>query len=106
MEIKINCAWEPQEIYQLTQLRITHLFFETFSQGKQLEGKHLENKPRVHMLDREEDDSDEEIYPMFSVNHCPWKSPYMVDVELNRLKVRMEMDTGASLSVNGENIFS
>ena len=78
------------------------------SEKPQVKGEQCltKNKPRVHVLECEEDDSDQEIYPMFSVNHGPRKSPYMVDLELNGLKIQMELDTGASVSVIGEDIFN
>ena len=57
-------------------------------------------------MECEEDDSDQEIYTMFLVNHGPRKSPYMVDVELNGLKIQMELDTGTSLSIVGQDIFN
>ena len=39
---------------------------------------------------------------------CPTgqQNPYMVTVELNGLEVKMEVDTGASLSVIGENVYN
>ena len=64
-----------------------------------------QGKPRFHVLDAEEEKEDEDIYPRFAVSQGSRKNLYMVAVELNGLEVQMELDTGASLSVIGEDIF-
>ena len=64
-----------------------------------------QGKPAIHVLDTEEEREDKDIYPLFAVSQGNRKNPYLVDVELNGVKVQMELDTGASLSVIGEDIF-
>ncbi|XP_048590142.1 uncharacterized protein K02A2.6-like [Nematostella vectensis] len=64
-----------------------------------------QGKPAIHVLDTDKEIEDEDIYPLFAVSQGNRQNPYLVDVELNGLKVQMELDTGASLSVIGEDIF-
>ena len=61
-----------------------------------------QGKQRVHVLDSEEPDEEQDIYPLFAVNPSSHKNPYMVTVELNGLEVKVELDTGASLFVISE----
>ena len=65
-----------------------------------------QGKQRVHVLDTEEPDEEQVIYPLFPVNPSSHKNPYMVTVELNGLEVKMELDTGASLSVISEDVYT
>ncbi|XP_068756934.1 uncharacterized protein [Montipora capricornis] len=65
-----------------------------------------QGKQRVHVLDTEEPDEEQDIYPLFAVSPSSHKNPYMVTVELNGLEVKMEVDTGASLSVISEDVYT
>ena len=65
-----------------------------------------QGKQKVHVLDTEEPDEEQDIYPLFAVNPSCHKNPYMVTVQLNGLEVKMELDTGASLSVISEDVYT
>ena len=57
-------------------------------------------------MDTQEQDEEQDIYPLFAVNPSSHKNPYMVTVELNGQEVKMELDTGTSLSVISEVVFT
>ena len=57
-------------------------------------------------MDTDEPDEEQDIYPLFVIIPSSHKNPYMVTVELNRLEVKMELDTGASLSVISEDVYT
>ena len=65
-----------------------------------------QGKQTVHVLDTQEQDEEQDIYPLFAVNPSCHKNPYMVTVQLNGLDVKMELDTGASLSVISEDVYT
>lgn len=65
-----------------------------------------QGKQKVHVLDTEEPDEEQDIYPLFAVNPSCHKNSYMVTVQLNGLDVKMELDTGASLSVISEDVYT
>ena len=65
-----------------------------------------QGKQRVHALHAEQSDEEQDIYPLFAVSPTGQQNPYMVTVGLNGSEIKMELDTGASLSVIGEDVYN
>ena len=77
-------------------------------QGKPQTSSNTKNNmstPRVHALEVKGEETDDDLYPMFAIHDGSRKNPFMVDMTLNGLSVKMELDTGASHSVISEDIY-
>ena len=65
-----------------------------------------QGKQRVHALDAEQSDKEQDIYPLFAVSPTGQQNPYMVTGGLNGLEIKQELDTGAPLSVIDEDVYN